>query len=686
MIPRIVHFVFGLEEQREPFHFAHYMAVEASRRMLQPDAVHFHCKHLPWGPLWDRLEPHLTVQPVDLVPAVLGADYSSGLVPLPYRYAHHADFLRLDALIEHGGVYVDIDMVLVRPLPEELFSRPFVIGSELPTRDEVSGELRPSLCNAFLMAEKGSAFASAWRDAMARELNGTWSNHSGFLAERLSRQMPDDVYVAPTEAFYPFPADPEGLAKLFLQRHELPAGCLGVHLWAHLWWERSRLDFSPANAGWCTPGALRRARTTMGELARPYLEERGCPGGGVAAADPPRSWLYFSYDEASGYTVAADRCRAALEQSGQPVDWTPFVRGSDNPYPYAPPALLYPFYEGADAGPLRPGDEVRGDPDPRERDQVVVAHMVPEFFPILRQHCGEALLVGHTAWETDLIPSHWVACLDSVDLVVVPSSFSAAAIAARGVSAPVAVVPHVAPETRRHSSRLFEEVPGGTHVFYTIAPWGERKDVQATVQSYLRAFKSTDDVLLVIKTSLLDWRRRPKRPLPVGQEGTTPWVVARLLSRHLDPPKILLVTRELSEADMASLHARGDCFVSLSRGEGWGLGSFDAAAYGNPVVVTGFGGHLEYLSGWPYLVDYRLVPVEDPAGFPSYAPDQRWAEPDVEHAAHLLRQGYEERQTARHKAALLAEEIRQRYSPGAVASLWRDVVGRRLAEHVAARP
>ena len=35
--------------------------------------------------------------------------------------SHEADFVRLDALIAHGGVYADIDTLFVHPVPARLF-------------------------------------------------------------------------------------------------------------------------------------------------------------------------------------------------------------------------------------------------------------------------------------------------------------------------------------------------------------------------------------------------------------------------------------------------------------------------------------------------------------------------------------------------------------------------------------
>jgi len=274
MIPRVAHFVFGLQEQSEPMHFMHYASIESCRRVLAPERIYLHHRHLPWGPWWERIRPHLTLVAVEPVAAVRDADYSRGQVPEHFRYAHHADFLRLDALIEHGGVYADIDTIFVRAFPQQLFEEQFVIGREPPVRDERSGESRPSLCNALLMSERDGAFARAWRERMAAALDGSWSNHSGFLAQELSEQMSAHVSVHAERTFFAFPATVSGLSALLRERHEVPAEALSIHLWAHLWWERRRRDFSPAHAGWVTPSFVRSARSTVAELLRPYLPER----------------------------------------------------------------------------------------------------------------------------------------------------------------------------------------------------------------------------------------------------------------------------------------------------------------------------------------------------------------------------------------------------------------------------
>ena len=194
------------------------------------------------------------------------------------------------------------------------------------------------------------------------------------------------------------------------------------------------------------------------------------------------------------------------------------------------------------------------------------------------------------------------------------------------------------------------------------------------IEAYLKAFKAGDPVLLVVKTSYRDWRSPPPAGARPVEPGTSAWSLAQLLARYPEPAPVQLVTRELSNDEVAGLHLRGDCFVSLCRSEGWGLGAFDAAAYGNPVVTTGFGGHLDYLEGSPYLVRFDVVPVHDPAGVPSYVPDQHWAEPDVDHGAHLLREvGAHPREATAH-AESLRGELLWRYRPAAVAATFQAAV------------
>ena len=114
---------------------------------------------------------------------------------------------------------------------------------------------------------------------------------------------------------------------------------------------------------------------------------------------------------------------------------------------------------------------------------------------------------------------------------------------------------------------------------------------------------------------------------------------------------------------MLALHGLGDCYVSLARTEGWGLGAYEAAMLGKPVVMTGYGGQLDFLDpNLANLVDYELVPVNEPNWSANYRADDVWAEPSIDHAASLLRDVFLNRSSANERARRLADRNARKFS------------------------
>jgi hypothetical protein len=111
------------------------------------------------------------------------------------------------------------------------------------------------------------------------------------------------------------------------------------------------------------------------------------------------------------------------------------------------------------------------------------------------------------------------------------------------------------------------------------------------------------------------------------------------------------VGQRLSEAELLTIHNTSHCYVSAARGEAWGLGAFEAALLGNPVIMPGFGGQTDFLdtyAGWTKVPHFltpaigqdfqaalpfevaglRFKPMT--AGVPmGLQADQHWAEPDL---------------------------------------------------------
>jgi len=363
---------------------------------------------------------------------------------------------------------------------------------------------------------------------------------------------------------------------------------------------------------------------------------------------------YVAEDELVGYAEGADRLVRALRGCGVRVEYRGMFLGGAGQACSLRPHGRDPFPDHR-AGPGAP----------------TIVRMVPPRLPQVREAIGDGTLIWQTVWETDRLPRHWVPLLNDVDRVIVPTEWNRAVFEASGVTTPVVVVPHVACDPVPGDGGSPLDLSADVVVFYTISQWCQRKQPAADLQAFLEAFTIDDPVALVIKTAPFagfrageDWASHS--PLV----GTTMLDVARIMRSYSRPPLVRVEVTDWTAERIAGLHTRGDCFVSLSHGEGWHIGAFDAAAYGNPVVMTGWGGQLAYLDPeTSFLVECELEPVrhDDPS---TYSPDQHWATPRLEHAVALLREVAADIGAARSRAAPQRARVLNDYAgPRVVATL-----------------
>ena len=111
-----------------------------------------------------------------------------------------------------------------------------------------------------------------------------------------------------------------------------------------------------------------------------------------------------------------------------------------------------------------------------------------------------------------------------------------------------------------------------------------------------------------------------------------------------------------------------DAYVSLHRSEGIGLTITDAMAQGKPVLATGWSGNMDFMNvANSFPIRYDLVEIRRDVG--PYRAGETWAEPSVTHAAELMREVIEHRETAVQRGAAARRDIEACASESRVASL-----------------
>jgi glycosyltransferase involved in cell wall biosynthesis len=149
----------------------------------------------------------------------------------------------------------------------------------------------------------------------------------------------------------------------------------------------------------------------------------------------------------------------------------------------------------------------------------------------------------------------------------------------------------------------------------------ERKNPLDTIAAFKMAFEENSGPLLLIKS----------------QNGHLLTEDLALITQAIEGrADIVHVDQHVDEETQASYLQCADVLVSLHRSEGLGLHILEALLRGVPVLSTAFSAPTEFLdSANSALVDYALVPVKNGNGV--YPTGYLWAQPDVQHAAYLMR-------------------------------------------------
>ena len=198
----------------------------------------------------------------------------------------------------------------------------------------------------------------------------------------------------------------------------------------------------------------------------------------------------------------------------------------------------------------------------------------------------------------------------------------------------------------------------------------ERKNPVAAIEAFQQAFPGQTDVRLVLKARIGGLKRRLARAhRRVKRRAGGWWPFSR------GDQRILFLEDYLSAGQLRGLLQRCNCLVSLHRSEGFGLHLAEALYLERPVVATGYSGNMDFMhEDNSYPVGYDLVPIRQ-RSLP-YPRGSRWAEPDVAHAAELLRHVYSHPDEAQAKARRGAAFLRQHYSAERVGEILRGHLNR----------
>ena len=179
-----------------------------------------------------------------------------------------------------------------------------------------------------------------------------------------------------------------------------------------------------------------------------------------------------------------------------------------------------------------------------------------------------------------------------------------------------------------------------------------RKNPDGSMRAFSKAFSDIHNAKLVLKTK---------------SANTHPDRVAQLrnLAKELGiTSKLVMIDTTIPQLDLFGLTNACDVYLSLHRGEGFGITLAEAMAMGKPVVCTNWSATTEFCKPDCTLpVPYKLVQVKsDQIDHPYYHDVIEWAEADIDAAASVLRRLYEDHALRHDIGIKAAKSIKEQFS------------------------
>lgn len=257
----------------------------------------------------------------------------------------------------------------------------------------------------------------------------------------------------------------------------------------------------------------------------------------------------------------------------------------------------------------------------------------PEVWLFLRRNthllCPKKRLMAIWFWETEEPPAQWIILSRLFDEVWVASSWSKQTFG-KHLRCPTRVFPIPLDAFSRYNGSALKEVGGhciadNAYLFLNVFDYYssfERKNPIASIRAFKCAFPhSQENSILFVKT--LNANARPELHL-------------ELLKETKGRSDIIVMNADLPKEVMSQLYSRADCFLSLHRSEGLGMGFLQSIANGKSAIVTNYSAPADF-AGLPglYMIDFELTLIRgDIAAYQGIK--GRWAEPSIPDAAKCI--------------------------------------------------
>ena len=176
-IPNIVHYVWYFKKEMKFYMFLSLLSII---RYVRPCLILFHGEFLPYGKYWDYI--------IRIYPNVLHIKRPRPLYIFGKKISYHehsGDIMRLEALMELGGMYFDADTIVLRDL-DPLRRYNMTLCKQAST----------FLHNCFIMAKKNATFLTLWMEGYRKDYrNDSYIFNSMLYNKVVAKNRTDLIHI-----------------------------------------------------------------------------------------------------------------------------------------------------------------------------------------------------------------------------------------------------------------------------------------------------------------------------------------------------------------------------------------------------------------------------------------------------------------------------------------------------------
>ena len=219
MIPNQLHYI-HLSEGGRKWKLHHYLSVKSAYVRSGVDKILMWVDKEPKGEWWNKTKDLVQLELIEPPNEIFNKPIT--------QPAHKSDVIRLQVLLQYGGIYVDTDTIFVKSF-KPLLNNKFILGQQ-----NVNGS--EGLCPAVILSEANSIFGQHWLAGFKDSFKGgppgsnTWCTHSVQYPLWLSKQIPNEITILNHELFFWPLYHQSHIEMIFEQNHKFP-NAYSHHLW-----------------------------------------------------------------------------------------------------------------------------------------------------------------------------------------------------------------------------------------------------------------------------------------------------------------------------------------------------------------------------------------------------------------------------------------------------------------------